>query len=115
MADPVLRNWRILGADTDSLGIFVGEVSGHPLLGTGWITTSEIVELGEDRSWAVTMSRRYELVDELPLDQPLSRGAANAVLNRLISTGPAVMTIKELEDTTRLAARLSEAPIKRVH
>jgi hypothetical protein len=110
MTDPVLDHWRLLTRMPDCLGFFVGIVTGHPLLRDGWITTSVVMELGEDRSWARTMSRRYRLAAELPHDLPLPAEAANLLLTRFLSAVPENADLPLIEKLTKIAESFSEAP-----
>jgi hypothetical protein len=50
MANPVLNNWRLIGAVAERLGILVGQVSGQPSLPDGWITTSAVSDIAQDHS-----------------------------------------------------------------
>jgi hypothetical protein len=112
MASPVLYNWRLIGGNGNALGVLIGEVSGHPSLRDGWITTSPVAEVAGDRSWAQTANRRYQLTTPLPDDQPLPPAATDAVLNSLFRNAGTLPSIQALERLTVLAEKLSEAPIK---
>jgi hypothetical protein len=115
MATPVLNNWRLVGGDENVLGTIVGEVSGHPSLPDGWVITSAVAQIAEDRSWAQTSSRRYDLGTPLPDDQPLPPAAADAVLNRLLRNAGTLPSLVALERLTELAAKLSEPPVKKAN
>ena len=79
---PELRNWRriAIGGETAFL---IGEVSGHPLLNDGWMTSSPLVALDPRNGWARTMSRRYILGEPYPDDRALPEGAVDALVARL--------------------------------
>lgn len=67
MSNPVLRNWRLAAFEGSSqLGVFLGEVTGHPLLNDGWIITSPVRWISDDRRSAQTQSRLYNLGTEFP-------------------------------------------------
>lgn len=104
MPDPVLKNWRLIANS-----VLVGEVSGHPSLKDGWITTSKVVEISDD--WAQTGSRRYCLEDPLPDDQPLPPAARDAVLARLLHNS-GKLAVSDLERLSALADELAKAPGK---
>ena len=112
MATPILTNWRLIGGSENVLGSLVGEVSGHPSLPNGWVITSAVSEIAEDRTWAQTYSRRYELAIPLPDDKPLPPAAADAVLNRLLGNAGTLPSLAALERLAKLAAKLSEPPVK---
>jgi hypothetical protein len=117
MAAPILNNWRRIGVRHGSPGILVGEVSGHPLLPDGWITTSAVRDIAEDRSHAHTASRRYDLATPLPDDNPLPKAAKDAILTRLVRNAARTPSIFvpnaiELQRLTTFVEELSEAPVK---
>ena len=113
MADPVLKNWRLIGAVADRLGILVGEVSGHPSLPDGWITTSAVSDIAQDRSWARTVSRRYDLATPFPDDHRLPAAATEAILSRLLRNAGTLPDETSLSRLTAFAEEFSEAPVKR--
>ena len=117
MAAPILNNWRRIAIGHGSLGILVGEVSGHPLLPNGWITTSAVRDIAEDRSHAHTASRRYQLAKPLPDDKPLPQAAKDAILTRLVRNAARVSSASfpnatELQRLATLVDELSEATVK---
>ena len=61
---PVLTAWALVEAGA-GLHRLVGSVRGHPILGTGWCTTSVVLALDPGRAWARTVSRMYRLADPL--------------------------------------------------
>lgn len=63
-AAPVLSQW-VLTDDGAGLPCIVAWVEGHPLLGSGWCTTSVVLAMAPDRSWARTVSRLYQLAEPL--------------------------------------------------
>jgi hypothetical protein len=69
-AAPILTHWA-LTEDGSGLPRLVGVVRGHPLLGSGWCTTSTVLAMAPDATWARTVSRLYRL-DE-PLLTPKER------------------------------------------
>ena len=79
---PTLRNWRriVVGG---GMAFLIGEVSGHPLLNDGWMTSSPLVALDPRNGWARTMSRRYILGEPYPDDRALPEGAVDALVARL--------------------------------
>ena len=110
----ILYNWRLIGGGADSLGILVGEVSDHPSLPDGWITTSAVSDVAEDCSWARTASRRYDLVMPLPNEERLPPKATEVVLSRLLrNAGSSPLTETDLKRLVAFAEELSEAPVKR--
>ena len=116
MADPILRDWRLIAGDETALGILVGEVSGHPLLPNGWITTSAVAEVSGDHTWARTASRWYSLGVPLPDDQPLPPAATDAILERLLRTADTPLPSMEvLHRLVALAEKLSQAPRPSTH
>jgi hypothetical protein len=112
MATPVLDNWRLIGGKCDALGILIGEVSGHPSLPNGWITTSPVAEVAGDRSWARTANRRYQLATPLPDDQPLPPVATDTLLSIMFRYAGELPSLEAVERLTVLADKLSEAPLK---
>jgi hypothetical protein len=118
MAAPILNNWRHITVGHGSPGILVGEVSGHPLLPNGWITTSAVREIAEDRSHAHTASRRYELAKPLPDDKPLPQAAKDAILTRLLRNAARASSIyppnaTEMQRFATFVEELSEVTVKR--
>jgi hypothetical protein len=111
MAPPVLNNWRLIGGDGTTLGILVGEVSGHPSLPNGWITTSAVAEIAGDRSRAQTASKPYHLATPLSDDQALPPAGTDAVLNRLFRNASTLRSEEALHRLVSVAAKLSEAPV----
>lgn len=86
MPDPVLRNWRLIAfKDSSRLGVFLGEVTDHPLLNDGWIITSPVRWISDDRSCARTESRLYKLGGEFPHDQLLPEKPRNILFTRLVT------------------------------
>ena len=55
-AAPVLSHWILADAGS-GFHRLVGVVHGHPLLGPGWCTTSVVLAMNADYSWARTVSR----------------------------------------------------------
>ena len=84
MRDPILRNWRLIPFEASALGAFLGEVTGHPLLNDGWIITSNVRWISDDRSCARTESRRYQIQEEFPRDQAMPEKPRNILLTRLV-------------------------------
>jgi hypothetical protein len=118
MAAPILNNWRRIGVGHGSPGILVGEVSGHPTLPDGWITTSAVKGIAADCSHAHTASRRYELGTPLPDDQPLPQAAKDTILARLFRNAErtpsiALPSATEVQRLATLVEELSEAPVNR--
>jgi hypothetical protein len=101
MTDPILRNWRI----THEIGI--GEVTGHPSIADGWMTTSRIIEVAGDRSWMRTKSRLYRLEDPFPDNAAMPSGARDAVLARILRNADAVGPEK-LETLIVAAERIAD-------
>jgi hypothetical protein len=114
MVAPILNNWRLIAGTRDFLGILIGEVTGHPLLPDGWITTSAVSEIAQDRSWACTASRRYDLGAPLPDDQRLPPMATEAILSRLCRDAGTLPNVDALGRLVALAEELSEAPVNAV-
>lgn len=102
MTDPILRHWRI----TCELGI--GEVTGHPRIPDGWMTTSRVIEVADDRSWMRTKSRLYRLEDPFPDDAAMPPGARDAVLTR-IRRNIGTVRLDQLERLTAAAEKLVDA------
>jgi hypothetical protein len=61
---PVLSQWAV-AEDVSGLPRLVGSVRRHPLLGSGWCTTSVVLAMAPDRTWARTISRLYRLAEPL--------------------------------------------------
>lgn len=78
MADPALDQWRLL-----AINALIGRVSNHPKLGDGWIVTSVVEELDRATKRARTLSRWYDLLDEIPPDEPLPDVAHDLLLSVL--------------------------------
>jgi hypothetical protein len=93
---PVLRHWRIV----DDV-ILLGEVSGHPHIPDGWMTTSRIVELAGDRSYARTQSRLYRLEDPVSDAATMPPGAKDAILARILRDAGTISR-ESLEKLTRM-------------
>lgn len=56
----MLSHWT-LTEDAFGLPHLVGSVRGHPQLGPGWCTTSVVLAMAPDATWARTVSRVYQL------------------------------------------------------
>lgn len=71
-AAPLLTVWCpiLIGADL----CLAGQATGHPTLPDDYITTSPLLALAPDLTWARTLSRFYRL--GLPLDAALSEASA---------------------------------------
>ena len=105
MPDPVLRNWRLIPFEGQpTLGVFLGEVTGHPL-NDGWIMTSPVQWISDDRSCARTLSRLYKLEGEFPRDQRLPEKPRNVLFTKLVTHG-GVITIDQWHMFMDLADRL---------
>lgn len=92
MPDPTLRNWRLISLeDGQDLAVFLGEVTDHPLLNDGWIITSPVQWISDDRSCARTRSRRYQLGDQFPSDQAMPEKPRNILFTHLITSGALFM------------------------
>lgn len=61
---PSLTQWAV-AEEGSGLSRLVGVVQGHPLLGSGWCTTSVVLVMAPDRTWARTVSRLYRLGEPL--------------------------------------------------
>ncbi len=81
MAEVRIENWRAIEIIAGR-SILVGEVSGHPYA-NGWTTTSELLEIADDQTSAITASRAYVLSKPLPEDMPLPPSAQRALESRL--------------------------------
>jgi hypothetical protein len=57
---PVIDRWLPLFSKPFNLLLW-GEVTGHPELGTDYITTSQLLAVNADAGWARTRSRWYRL------------------------------------------------------
>lgn len=103
MSNPVLCNWRwILYENGPELGVFLGEVTGHPLLNDGWVITSSVQWISDDRSCARTLSRLYELKEEFPRDQALPEKPRNILLTNLVESHCAFFGYVTWEKLTEL-------------
>lgn len=96
---PVLRNWRRIDVG-GGMAILIGEVSGHPLLADGWMTSSPLVAFDPDNGWAQTETRCYTLADSYPDELALPDRAVDALVNRLLAGLGAIA----LEDLPRALA-----------
>ena len=65
---PVLSQWFVQTA-RDGVLLLAGDCIGHPRLGSQWITTSPLIYIAKDRTWARTRSRLYRLESMHPLMQ----------------------------------------------
>lgn len=63
-AAPVLTQLAI-AEDGAGLPRLVGSVQGHPRLGSGWCTTSVVLAMASDVTWARTVGRLYRLSEPL--------------------------------------------------
>lgn len=105
-SDPILRNWRLIPfEDEPELRVFLGEVTGHPLLNEGWVITSPMQWISDDRSCARTHSRLYKLENEFPRDQRLPEKPRNILFSSLV-TRSGVITIDEWHMFMDMADRL---------
>lgn len=106
MRNPILRNWRLISFENGpESSLFLGEVTGHPLLNDGWIITSPVRWISDDRSCARTVSRLYELGDEFPRDQSMPEKPRNILWTRLVISAD-VITAIQLDLLMELADRL---------
>ena len=64
VAAPVLSQWAVT-KDVSGLPRLIGSVRDHPLLGNGWCTTSVVLAMASDRTWARTVTRLYRLAEPL--------------------------------------------------
>lgn len=71
-AAPLLEGWAL---EEVAPGLFrlVGVVTGHPLLADGWCSTSVLLFIAADRTWARTVSRLYRLGMPLAGEQVTSQ------------------------------------------
>lgn len=103
---PVLNYWRALVTPNGAPFLF-GMVSGHPLLGSRWITTSQLVAIDPKHGWARTASRWYKLSCPFAdLEAKVARGLG------VRDEGPDLLQIsmpgcQSLDDMTQLALLLS--------
>ena len=93
---PVLRHWRVV-EDV----ILLGEVSGHPHIPDGWMTTSRIVEFADDRSYAWTQSRLYRLEDPILDAAVMPPEAKDAILARILRDAGTI-SMERLKKLTRM-------------
>lgn len=102
---PELRNWRriAIGGETAFL---IGEVSGHPLLPDGWMTSSPLIAFDPGNGWAQTMSRRYALAEPYPEELALPDGAVDALMARLFD-GVGVIALADLSRTLAAAEAIA--------
>src|SRR5689334_12458097 len=107
MRSPTLNNWRLIGVGQETLGMLVGEVVGHPSLPDGWITTSAVSEIAEDRSWAKTASRQYLLATPMPDNQALPKAARDALLSRLLRNAGQLPDLSVLNRLATFVEKLS--------
>ncbi len=91
---PTLRHWRRIDVG-DGLAFLVGEVSGHPLLGDGWMISSPLVAYDPANGWARTESRRYQLADPYPSDLALPDAAVGVLVSRVFD-GVGVIELADL-------------------
>ena len=107
MGDPIITQWRLLEhvCEEPYLGILAGQVTGHPIIGDGWVTTSGVRSLDRGSQKARTESRRYRLGEELPPTEPLPPGARAALLARLLRDA-GTLTLSEMNELVAVANRL---------
>jgi hypothetical protein len=83
-------------------------VSGHPTIEDGWMTTSRVVQVADDRSWMRTKSRLYRLESPFPNDVAMPPGARDAVLARILrNVGP--IGFERLEEVMALVDEIAGA------
>lgn len=103
---PVLNHWSALVTPKGSPFLF-GMVSGHPRLGSRWITTSQLVGINPEAGWARTASRWYQL------SYPFADLEAKVARDLGVSDeGPDFLQVKmpgchSLDDMTKLSLLLS--------
>lgn len=56
---PMIDAWGL--APAGDVVVLVGLVTGHPTIADGAITTSPVLSIADDRTWARTVSRFYRL------------------------------------------------------
>lgn len=71
-AAPILTLWQPILLHHNLC--LAGEVTGHPHLRADWITTSPLIALAPDLTWARTLSRLYRL--GTPLDVSMTQAFA---------------------------------------
>lgn len=108
-AAPLLHLWSsvLIGADL----CLAGEATGHPHLPDGIITTSMLLALAPDLTWARTFSRFYRLA--LPLDAAVSEACASPNVHLIDAYGhqaiPVPVARKWIERTAEwIRARVGE-------
>ncbi|OYU19151.1 MAG: hypothetical protein CFE34_06695 [Rhodobacteraceae bacterium PARR1] len=108
-AAPLLHLWSpvLIGADL----CLAGEATGHPHLPDGIITTSLLLALAQDLTWARTFSRFYRL--NRPLDAALSEACASPNVHIIDAYGhqaiPVPVARKWIERTAEwVRARVGE-------
>ncbi len=108
-AAPLLHLWSpvFIGADL----CLAGKATGHPHLPDGIITTSMLLALAPDLTWARTFSRFYRL--DRPLDAALSEACASPTVHIIGAYGhqavPIPVARKWIETTAEwIRARVGE-------
>ena len=103
---PALNHWRAFVTPKGSPFLF-GLVSGHPRLGSRWITTSQLVGINPAHGWARTASRWYQLSCPFAdLEAKVARGLG------VSDAGPDFLQVgmpgcPSLDDMTKLSLLLS--------
>ncbi len=95
---PSLNYWRAFVTPRGAPFLW-GMVSGHPRLGSRWITTSHLVAIDPMNGWARTASRWYRI--ERPFSDLEAKGEGTSVL--LVE----MPGCQSLDDITKLSLLLS--------
>jgi hypothetical protein len=112
-AAPVLKLWHPIWGQPRFLCL-AGSTGGHPTLGRDRITTSPLIVLAPDLTWARTLSRFYRL--EEPLEHALAGLSAEGVSGPIHIAdaygAPAVSIVTAQQELEKLQAELREARAK---
>ncbi len=95
---PVLSDWMPAVSPFAHV-ILVGEVVGHPILGTRSITTSQLIAIHPEAGWARTVSRWYGLAQPKPASKEIfasNLGLKSPIAARFAITG--FITLADLGD-----------------
>lgn len=104
---PILNHWRSLVTPKGSPFLF-GMVSGHPRLGSRWITTSQLVGINPEAGWARTASRWYQLSCPFAdLEAKVARGLGVSEEDRPDFLQVNMPAFQSLDDRTKLSLLLS--------
>lgn len=94
---PKLSNWRLMVATPGKRGFVVGELTGHPQVKDGWVTTGQVVTLDEHNHILKTRKTTFRLGKPLPQGEPLPAAAYDAVIKMALDNASTRMGVLSME------------------